>query len=119
MQAIGELLTSLSTVAPSKPTVVAYQFQGWTAALQAFGRVLRENATTFNPFRDQSLQIHGGCLAMTPSAAVMGTYNRFPIALLRGKGCWVWDDQSRRHLDAVAGIATCTLGHSNRAIRKA
>ena len=56
---------------------------------------------------------------MTPSAAVMGTYNRFPIALLRGKGCWVWDDQSRRHLDAVAGIATCTLGHSNRAIRKA
>ena len=56
---------------------------------------------------------------VTPSAAVMGTYNRFPIALLRGKGCWVWDDQSRRHLDAVAGIATCTLGHSNRAIRKA
>ena len=52
---------------------------------------------------------------MTPSAAVMGTYNRFPIALLRGKGCWVWDDQSRRHLDAVAGIATRTLGHSNRA----
>ena len=41
---------------------------------------------------------------VTPSAAVMGTYNRFPIALLRGKGCWVWDDQSRRHLDAVAGM---------------
>ena len=81
--------------------------------------MLRENATTFNPFRDQLLQIHGGCLAMTPSAAVMGTYNRFPVALHRGKGCWVWDEQNRRHLDAVAGIATCTLGHSNRAIRKA
>ena len=53
------------------------------------------------------------------STAVMGTYNRFPLSLLRGKGCWVWDDRSRRHLDAVAGIATCTLGHSNRALRKA
>ena len=54
-----------------------------------------------------------------PSDAVMGTYNRFALSLLRGKGCWVWDDKSRRHLDAVAGIATCTLGHSNRAMRKA
>ena len=53
------------------------------------------------------------------SDAVMGTYNRFALSLLRGKGCWVWDDKSRRHLDAVAGIATCTLGHSNRAMRKA
>ena len=53
------------------------------------------------------------------SDAVMGTYNRFALSLLRGKGCWVWDDRSRRHLDAVAGIATCTLGHSNRAMRKA
>ena len=54
-----------------------------------------------------------------PSDAVMGTYNRFALSLQRGKGCWVWDDKSRRYLDAVAGIATCTLGHSNRAMRKA
>ena len=54
-----------------------------------------------------------------PSDAVMGTYNRFELSLQRGKGCWVWDNKSRRHLDAVAGIATCTLGHSNRAMRKA
>ena len=58
MQAIGELLTSHGTVAPSSKTMVAYQYQEWTAALQASGRVLRENATTFNPFRDQLLQIH-------------------------------------------------------------
>ncbi len=54
-----------------------------------------------------------------PSDAVMGTYNRFALSLQRGKGCWVWDNKSRRYLDAVAGIATCTLGHSNRAMRKA
>lgn len=49
----------------------------------------------------------------------MGTYGRFPITLTRGQGCWVEDDQGKRYLDAVAGIATCTLGHSDRAMRRA
>ena len=48
----------------------------------------------------------------------MNTYNRFPLTLVRGSGCWVWDDQGERHLDAVAGIATCTLGHSDRVVRR-
>ena len=50
--------------------------------------------------------------------AVMNTYNRFPLTLVRGKGCWVWDDQGHRYLDAVAGIATDTLGHSDRVMRR-
>jgi len=50
---------------------------------------------------------------------VMGTYNRFSLSLVKGRGCWVWDNQNRRHLDAVAGIATCTLGHSDRVLRRA
>ncbi|MGB0874855.1 MAG: aspartate aminotransferase family protein, partial [Synechococcus sp.] len=33
--------------------------------------------------------------------------------------CWVKDTQGRRYLDAVAGIATCTLGHSDRAMQRA
>ena len=49
----------------------------------------------------------------------MGTYGRFPLTLTRGKGCWVEDEQGHRYLDAVAGIATCTLGHSDRAMRHA
>ena len=49
----------------------------------------------------------------------MGTYSRFPLTLVKGQGCWLWDDRGRRHLDAVAGIATCTLGHSNRALHRA
>ena len=53
------------------------------------------------------------------SSAVMGTYNRFSLSLVKGRGCWVWDNQNRRHLDAVAGIATCTLGHSDRVLRRA
>jgi len=49
-------------------------------------------------------------------AVVMGTYGRFPIALTRGRGCYVWDEQGRRYLDFVAGIATCTLGHAHPAM---
>ena len=49
----------------------------------------------------------------------MNTYSRFPLTLERGSGCWVWDDNGQRYLDAVAGIATCCLGHSDRAMRRA
>ena len=48
----------------------------------------------------------------------MNTYNRFPLTLVRGRGCWVWDDRGHRYLDAVAGIATDTLGHSDRVLRR-
>ena len=44
----------------------------------------------------------------------MDTYKRLPISLVKGKGCWVWDEKGKKYLDAVAGIATCTLGHSNK-----
>ncbi len=48
----------------------------------------------------------------------MNTYGRLPLTLVRGKGCWVWDVHGSRYLDAVAGIATCSLGHSDRALRR-
>lgn len=43
--------------------------------------------------------------------ALMQTYNRFPLALVKGKGSYVWDDQDKRYLDFTAGIAVCNLGH--------
>ncbi|MGB5136832.1 MAG: aspartate aminotransferase family protein [Prochlorococcaceae cyanobacterium] len=50
---------------------------------------------------------------------MMDTYARFPLELVRGKGVWVWDMDGDRYLDCVAGIAVCTLGHSDRRLRKA
>ena len=44
---------------------------------------------------------------------VMTTYGRFPLTLVRGDGCRVWDDRGKVYLDFVAGIATCTLGHAH------
>ncbi len=47
---------------------------------------------------------------------VMTTYGRFDLALVKGSGCQVWDDQGKEYLDFVAGIATCTLGHAHPAM---
>jgi acetylornithine/N-succinyldiaminopimelate aminotransferase len=37
---------------------------------------------------------------------------------VRGKGVWLWDSEGRRYLDGVAGIAVCTLGHSDPVLRR-
>ncbi|MDB5955115.1 aspartate aminotransferase family protein [Ramlibacter sp.] len=47
------------------------------------------------------------------SPHTMNTYGRLPIALERGEGCYVWDVNGRRYLDALAGIAVNTLGHNH------
>jgi acetylornithine/N-succinyldiaminopimelate aminotransferase len=47
---------------------------------------------------------------------VMTTYGRYNLALTKGAGCNVWDDQGKEYLDFVAGIATCTLGHAHPAM---
>ena len=41
------------------------------------------------------------------------TYARFPITLVRGQGCRVWDEEGKEYLDFVGGIAVCALGHSS------
>ena len=48
-----------------------------------------------------------------PMPHVMNTYGRLPIALSHGRGCWVWDTEGKRYLDALGGIAVNTLGHAH------
>jgi predicted acetylornithine/succinylornithine family transaminase len=47
------------------------------------------------------------------------TYGRFPITLVKGDGCRVWDDEGKEYLDFVAGIAVCSLGHSSPVVCRA
>ena len=51
--------------------------------------------------------------------SLMRTYARQPITFDRGEGVWLWDQEGRRYLDAVAGIAVCGLGHAHPAVTKA
>jgi len=48
-----------------------------------------------------------------PNLPIMQTYGRQPIAFVRGEGCWLIDSEGRRYLDAVAGVAVNSLGHSH------
>ena len=52
-------------------------------------------------------------LPAAPEPHVMKTYGRLPVALSYGRGCWVWDTEGRKYLDALAGIAVNTLGHAH------
>ncbi len=42
---------------------------------------------------------------------VLRNYGRFPVALTRGCGTRVWDEEGRDYLDFCTGIAVCSLGH--------
>ncbi len=41
------------------------------------------------------------------------TYGRFPLTLVKGDGCRVWDEHGKEYIDFVGGIAVCSLGHSS------
>jgi acetylornithine aminotransferase len=44
---------------------------------------------------------------------LMNTYMRLAVAFTHGQGAWLYDEQGRRYLDALAGIAVNTLGHAH------
>lgn len=50
---------------------------------------------------------------------VMNTYSRFPIALVRGSGSYVWDADGNEYLDFLGGIAVCVLGHCDPGLQAA
>lgn len=51
--------------------------------------------------------------------ALMNTYGEKAATLVRGEGCWLWDDHGNKYLDGLSGIAVCGLGHSHPAIANA
>ena len=61
--------------------------------------------------------------AVTPvereASVHLQVYARQPLTLVRGEGCWVWDDAGRKYLDLVAGIAVNVLGHAHPAVADA
>src|SRR6202007_3414444 len=49
---------------------------------------------------------------------LLGTYNRYPIVLTRGKGVFIFDIDDRRYLDFVSGLGVNALGHAHPRIVK-
>ncbi|MBV5317417.1 MAG: acetylornithine transaminase [Desulfobulbaceae bacterium] len=49
----------------------------------------------------------------------IGTYSRFPAAMVKGSGCRLWDADGKEYLDFLAGIAVCSLGHCHPKVTEA
>ncbi len=47
------------------------------------------------------------------SPAIMNTYGERKLTLVKGDGIYLWDDNGRRYLDALSGIAVSGLGHNH------
>jgi acetylornithine/N-succinyldiaminopimelate aminotransferase len=50
---------------------------------------------------------------------LMNTYLRLPVTFAKGEGVWLWDEEGKRYLDALAGVAVCGLGHCHPKLVKA
>ncbi|MEK7722945.1 MAG: aspartate aminotransferase family protein [Acidobacteriota bacterium] len=46
-------------------------------------------------------------------------YYQEPIALVKGEGEYVWDDQGNKYLDCFGGVLTVSVGHANPKINEA
>ncbi len=44
---------------------------------------------------------------------IMQTYGRFPVAFVKGEGCYLWDANGKKYLDWLGGIAVNALGHAH------
>jgi acetylornithine aminotransferase len=50
---------------------------------------------------------------------LMKVFNRLPVAFTHGEGSYLFDEQGKRYLDALAGVAVNTLGHAHPRLVKA
>lgn len=53
------------------------------------------------------------------NGSVFPTYARYPIALVKGEGSYLWDDKGNKYLDFMCGLAVTNLGHSPKKIKDA
>ncbi|WP_226000502.1 acetylornithine transaminase [Paenibacillus sp. BJ-4] len=51
-----------------------------------------------------------------PESSLFPNYARYPLSLVKGQGSWLWDDQGKRYLDFMSGIAVTNLGHAPQAV---
>jgi len=60
-----------------------------------------------------------GARLVTQHPHLMANYGRLEINIVRGEGCWLFDESGNAYLDMVSGIAVCALGHAHPRIARA
>src|SRR5579859_5825383 len=73
-------------------------------------------ATTLTPEPEVSSPFEE--IAALEGTYLVQSYTRYPLALHRGKGCYVYDLDGKRYLDLISGIGVNSLGHAHPRITK-
>ena len=55
---------------------------------------------------------------MTTNDHLMKTYSPLDVTFEHGEGVYLWDTNNQQYLDALSGIAVCSLGHAHPAVTK-
>jgi len=50
---------------------------------------------------------------------IIKAYQSLPVSFSHGDGCYLWDDEGKRYLDALSGISVTSLGHNYPAVTAA
>ena len=50
---------------------------------------------------------------------LLQNYRSAPVTIVKGEGCYLFDDKGTRYLDMIGGIAVCALGHAHPGIADA
>ncbi|MFN5589638.1 MAG: aspartate aminotransferase family protein [Holosporales bacterium] len=58
-------------------------------------------------------------LSSVNSSPILPVYSPFPVAFVRGEGCWLHDADGHVYLDCSSGVAVNALGHNHPALLKA
>ncbi|WP_311080288.1 acetylornithine transaminase [Paenibacillus polymyxa] len=61
-------------------------------------------------------QTEKGSAKAQAESSLFPNYARYPLTLVKGQGSWLWDDQGKRYLDFMSGIAVTNLGHAPQAV---
>jgi len=72
--------------------------------------------STAEPHAAQSETVRKHKEFLFPAVA---NYYQEPLALVRGEGEYVWDDQGNRYLDCFGGVLTVSVGHANPKVNEA
>ena len=78
-------------------------------------------APTMKPTTESSAQ---GTVSATPTpapleSAILGTYKRAPVELVRGSGVYLYDADGKAYLDFGSGIAVNSLGYDDAGLKAA
>lgn len=62
---------------------------------------------------------HNAEMKKRGDAVIVGSYARYPAAMVSGTGCKLMDADGKEYLDFLSGIAVCALGHSHPQVAEA